>query len=207
MSTGSALPLSHVMVDQVLSGLDYVGSDVGRDALCKALKVLGLRAVTVEGEGQVPRHQSIDHIAIPERWSSGEPRFSDLVPMAGSSATIPRLSCLWRDRGEQSAENLDVGEFLALAQCGAVHVEDCEDVLHHVPSQRRSGLGKVTGRLRYGTLAPECNTQSPEEGCSWGGELKSPNSRVSLPSAEPAGVRRHAFEMNVEVGVHWANVY
>ena len=40
----------------------------------------------------------------------------------------------------------------------------------------------MTGTLRYGMLAPGCITQSPQDGCSRGGELKSPNRMVSLPS-------------------------
>jgi hypothetical protein len=57
--------------NQALSGRDYVGSDAGRAALSKAFKHLGLRAVTVETDGQIPPHQSIDHLAIPQGWGSG----------------------------------------------------------------------------------------------------------------------------------------
>jgi|GEM_PF-686005 len=56
--------------NQALSGRDYVGSDVGRLALPKAFEHIGLRAVTGEADGQVPPHQSIDHIAIPRGWGS-----------------------------------------------------------------------------------------------------------------------------------------
>jgi hypothetical protein len=56
--------------NQALSGRDYVGSDAGREALSKAFAHLGLRAVTVEAEGQDPPQRSIDHIAIPKVWNS-----------------------------------------------------------------------------------------------------------------------------------------
>jgi endonuclease/exonuclease/phosphatase family metal-dependent hydrolase len=55
--------------NQALSGRDYVGSDVGREALLEAFKKLGLRAVTNEAAGQAPPQRSIDHIAIPSGWS------------------------------------------------------------------------------------------------------------------------------------------
>jgi len=58
--------------NQALSGRDNVGSDVGREALSKAFAHLGLRAVTIEADGQEPPHQSIDHIAIPKGWTSGD---------------------------------------------------------------------------------------------------------------------------------------
>jgi Endonuclease/Exonuclease/phosphatase family len=58
--------------NRALSGRDFVGSDVGRDALCTAFANLGLRAVTGEAAGQVLPHQSIDHIAIPRVWNSGD---------------------------------------------------------------------------------------------------------------------------------------
>lgn len=58
--------------NQALSGRDYVGSDVGREALSKAFKHLGLRAVTIEAAGQELPHRSIDHIAIPMGWRSAE---------------------------------------------------------------------------------------------------------------------------------------
>jgi hypothetical protein len=43
-------------------------------------------------------------------------------------------------------------------------------------------VSKAIGRLRYGTLAPGCMTQSPDDGWSRGGELKSPIRVGSLPS-------------------------
>jgi hypothetical protein len=56
--------------NQALSGPERVGSDVGRQALLDAFKELGLRVVTVEAAGQDPNQRSIDHIAIPEDWTS-----------------------------------------------------------------------------------------------------------------------------------------
>jgi hypothetical protein len=61
-------------------------------------------------------------------------------------------------------------------------VVDCEVAHQCVPSHRGSGVCKVTGRLRYGTLAPGCITQSAEDGRSRGGELKSPSRMGRLPS-------------------------
>jgi len=56
--------------NQALSGRERAGSDVGRGALLEAFRTLGLRAVTLEANGQDPRERSIDHIAIPKAWSS-----------------------------------------------------------------------------------------------------------------------------------------
>jgi Endonuclease/Exonuclease/phosphatase family len=56
--------------NQALSGRDYVGSDAGREALSRAFKHIGSRAVTIESDGQVTPHQSIDHIAVPKAWRS-----------------------------------------------------------------------------------------------------------------------------------------
>lgn len=56
--------------NQALSGRERVGSDVGRGALLDAFTKLGLRAVTVEANGQHPHQRSIDHIAIPTTWGS-----------------------------------------------------------------------------------------------------------------------------------------
>src|SRR5665647_1180611 len=61
-------------------------------------------------------------------------------------------------------------------------IVDCELAHQSVPPHRGWGFGKMTGTLRYGMLAPGCITQSPQDGCSRGGELKSPNRMVSLPS-------------------------
>jgi len=58
--------------NQALSGRDYVGSNAGREALSREFEHLGLRAVTEEVVGQDPPHQSIDHIAIPMGWGSGD---------------------------------------------------------------------------------------------------------------------------------------
>lgn len=56
--------------NQALSGRERAGTDVGRAALLSALTRLGLRAVTLEANGQDSRHRSIDHIAIPSGWRS-----------------------------------------------------------------------------------------------------------------------------------------
>ena len=58
--------------NQALFGREYVGSRVGRDALLKAFAQLGLRAVTDGASGQDPNQGSIDHIAVPLLWTSGE---------------------------------------------------------------------------------------------------------------------------------------
>ena len=87
--------------NQALSGRDYVGSDAGRAALLKAFEHLRLRAVTVKSHGQVPPHQSIDHIAIPQGGVQRMLRFSDHRSMAGSLATIHRMSC--RSHGHRSS--------------------------------------------------------------------------------------------------------
>jgi endonuclease/exonuclease/phosphatase family metal-dependent hydrolase len=60
--------------NQALSGRDYVGRDAGRDSLSKAFAHLGLRAVTVDAEGQDLPQRPMDHIAIPEEWNSWTPK-------------------------------------------------------------------------------------------------------------------------------------
>lgn len=56
--------------NQALSGRERAGSDVGRAALLSAFARLGLRAVTVDANGQDAHHRAINHIAIPAGWRS-----------------------------------------------------------------------------------------------------------------------------------------
>ncbi|WP_197026016.1 endonuclease/exonuclease/phosphatase family protein [Nocardioides sp. URHA0020] len=57
--------------NHALQGCEHAGSKTGRDHLLKALAGLGLSAATTDAPHQIEGLLSIDHIAVPTRWSAG----------------------------------------------------------------------------------------------------------------------------------------